>query len=59
MTNVSIWTKIGTRITPLIYLIFPILNLIDYSIERPKWEYFLIVIIFAIDYITIVFTIIT
>lgn len=54
MTNVSIWTKIGTRITPLIYLIFPILNLIDYSIERPKWEYFLIVIIFAIDYITIV-----
>lgn len=55
MANVSVWTKIGTRITPLIYLIFPILNLIDYSIDRPKLEYLLILIIFAIDYITIVF----
>lgn len=55
MTNSSIWVKIGSRIVPLIYLVFPIINIFNYNIDRPFLEYILVVIIFTIDYVCIIF----
>ena len=55
MKERSVTIFLAEKITPLIYLIFPILATFSDDITRSKVEYVSIVIVFTITYMMIIF----